>query len=371
MNFRKAARRLHLWCSLSIGMLLVLIGLSGAALVYYVEIDRVLHPVLDVKPQSPDWDKALVTLRTAYPDKSGAWRLEVTTDNGAIPARYNNPVEKMGQGFAPMMVWLSSDGTQILRRDYWGDYLMTWLYNLHFQLLMGDVGTAIVGYLGLFSLVLLLTGLLSWWPRRGQWLKALRFKKRSAIIGLLYDWHKITGLLFLLPLLLLSLTGAMLALPVETRLVLSLFSELKQPNVPKTVVTVQGGLLIAPSVAAKLALAALPDAKLAWIETPVMEGGFYRLRLQAHQDPSRRFPHSYVYIDAVTTEVVSVFNNPTQGAANTILNWLHPLHDGSVFGGIGRVIWLLSGLSCLLLFVLGLWRWLLRKPYFHWNNKPI
>ncbi len=361
MNFRKVSRRLHLWCSLSIGALLVLISLSGAALVYYVEIDRLLHPALDVAPQYPDWDKALATLRTAYPDKTGAWRFEVTMDNGAIPARYNNPSEKIGQGFTPMMVWLSPDGTQILRRDYWGDYLMTWLYNLHFQLLMGDTGTVIVGYLGLFSLVLLFTGLLSWWPSNGQWLKALRFKKRGAIIGLLYDWHKITGLLFLLPLLLLSLTGTMLALPAETRSILTLFSELKQPSVPKVVVTTQGNLLIVPSIAARLALTALPDAKLAWIETPTTKGGFYRIRLQAQQEPSRRFPHSYVFIDAATAQVMSIFDNTKQGATNTILGWLHPLHDGSVFGNLGKVVWLLSGFSYLLLFVLGLWRWLLKQ----------
>ena len=361
MNARKLARRLHLWCGLSLGGLMVIIGLSGAALVYYVEIDRALHPVLDIKPQSPNWDQALETVRMAYPDKLGGWRFEVTSDKGAIPARYYNPAEKTGQGFAPMMVWLSPDGKQILRQDYWGDYLMTWLYNLHYQLLMGDTGKSIVGYLGLVTLVLLLSGLVSWWPKSGQWLKALRFKTRTVTIGLLYDWHKMVGLLFLLPLLLLSLTGAMLALPGQTDSVLSIFNSVSQPSVPQPVITRSDKEVITPSAAVVSALNALPKAQLAWIETPALGSSLYRLRLQVEDDPSRRFPHSYVYINAFTAKVESIVDYRTQGPSNTLLNWLHPLHDGTLFGHIGRIIWLLSGLSCLLLFVLGLWRWLLKR----------
>ncbi|QYJ79309.1 PepSY-associated TM helix domain-containing protein [Shewanella acanthi] len=357
MNLRKLARRLHLWSSLSIGAFLVLLSLSGAALVYYVEIDRFLHPALDVSSQSPDWDRALSTLRTVYPDKTGPWRFEVTEDKGAIPARYYNPIEKQGQGFAPMMVWLSPDGTQILRRDYWGDYLATWFYNLHFQLLMGKTGEVIVGYLGLCSVLVLLTGLMSWWPKVGQWRKGLSFKRRSAMIGRLYDWHKIIGLIFLLPLLLLSLTGTMLALPDETKAILNLFSKVEKPSAT-AVLNIKPS--VTPSVAASTALLAIPNARLAWIETPPKVGGGYRMRLQVEGDPSHRFPQSYVYVDAGTGEVTSVFDITRQGASNKILNWLHPLHDGSVFGSFGRVLWLLTGVSCLLLFVLGLWRYVLR-----------
>jgi uncharacterized iron-regulated membrane protein len=126
---QRLVRKVHLWLGLSLGALFVLLGLTGSVLVFYTEIDRQLNPALAVAAAPPDWDQAVRTLRTAFPDKQGPWRLEVTQDRGAIPARYYNPPETAGRAFAPMMVWLSPDGRHVLRQDFWGDYAMTWIYD--------------------------------------------------------------------------------------------------------------------------------------------------------------------------------------------------------------------------------------------------
>ena len=82
--------------------------------------------------------------------------------------RYYNPPETAHRDFAPLMAWLSPDGTRVLRRDFWGDYAMTWIYDLHYRLQFGKVGGVIFGYAGLGLLALLLSGLWAWWPR-GSW----------------------------------------------------------------------------------------------------------------------------------------------------------------------------------------------------------
>nr|WP_302051660.1 PepSY domain-containing protein [Sphingopyxis sp. BSNA05] len=114
--------------------------------------------------------------------KQGPWRFEVTGKPGAIPARYYNPPERAGHDFRPMMVWLSPDGSQILRRDYWGEYAVTFIYDLHYRLLLGETGGAILGWLGFVLLALLLSGLWAWWPR-GSWRKALRLKPGATRTG--------------------------------------------------------------------------------------------------------------------------------------------------------------------------------------------
>jgi len=362
MNWRKLSRRLHLWSGLSAGLLLIVTALTGSVLVFYIEIDRALHTEISTyqRETDPDWDTILRTLRTQYPDKTGSWRFEVTTNQGAIPARYFNPQETEGRNFAPLMVWLTADGKQILRQDFWGDTLMTWLYDLHYQLLLNNTGAKIIGWFGLVAAVMLLTGLLAWWPRKGQWLKALRFKRRNSAIGLLYDWHKLLGLFFIIPLLLLCLTGTMLSLPTETRTILSALSgPVNTPDIPAEEAI--HAVTVSPSVAIAAAQTALPEARLAWIETPAVQGRFYRLRMQVPGDPSLRFPRSYVYIDAATADVLSVFDYRQQGTSNTILDWLHSLHDGSAFGLFGRVLWVVAGIACLVLFIVGLWRWRLRS----------
>jgi|TARA_R110001606_G_scaffold54853_5_gene134226 uncharacterized iron-regulated membrane protein len=343
-------------------MFFVILCLSGAALVYYPQIDTWLHPELANAAQQPcDYNTALKTLRMQYPDKLGPWRFEVTPEQQFIPARYYNPQETQGQDFAPMMVWLSADGSTLLRQSFWGDYLVTWLYNLHFTLLLGSTGTIIVGYLGIGSALLLLTGLVAWWPKSGFWLRQLRFKRRAALLGRMYDWHKTIGLVMLLPLFILTSTGAMLALPKETNGLLGwALGKVESAARPAPQLTFSNPQ-ISVTQAVKIAQTQLPKARLAWIETPSVNQGYYRLRMQVSDDKSTRFPNSYIDINPRSGEVVKVFDLRQQGISNQIKNWLHPLHNGSVGGLSLKVLWIIASLASLGLAWLGWYRYYLRK----------
>jgi uncharacterized iron-regulated membrane protein len=352
-RLRRMVRRLHLWLGLSFGALLVLLGLTGSVLVFYPELDRALHPEIQIEGE-PDYDAALTTLRAAFPDKGGPWRLEVTGEDGAIPARYYNPPERPGYAFRPLMVWLAADGSAVLRRDYWGEYAVTFIYDLHYRLLLGEFGGKLVGWLGFGILALLLSGLWAWWPR-GSWAKAFRVKRHAHRLRALRDWHKQAGLWGLAFLLILSGTGIMLALPEESDTALNA-AGLTVHHMP-TVGAASAPLATTPSQASAAALAALPGARIAWIETPPATGGAWRLRMQVPGDPSRRFPHSFVWVDGANGAVLAV-QDARKGAAGTVVNnWLHALHDGSAGGLWGRVLALISGLVPLALFVTGWLRW--------------
>ncbi len=231
--------------------------------------------------------------------------------------------------------------------------------HLHFSLLTGATGTLVVGYIGIASIVLLISGFFAWFPKPGQWVKALKFKSRSSKIGLLYDWHKLIGLTFCIPLLALTVTGVMLAIPKQTDPILTaLVSDINSP--PKTQIQPSKQTDISLSQAVLIAEKALPNARLAWIETPSNLNAIYRLRFQTVNDPSYRFPHSYIEVNALTGKLESVFNIDKQSTASKIKNWIHPLHDGSIGGNILKVIWVLSGFGSAALFIIGVYRWLVR-----------
>ncbi|QHJ12432.1 hypothetical protein FX988_02689 [Paraglaciecola mesophila] len=377
---RKYARRLHLWLGLSLGLLLVVICLSGAALVFYVEIDAWLHPVLERKQATTDttWDNTLATLNTAYPDKNGAWRIEVNDSNRPISARYYTPSETRNEGFAPLMVWVSHDGNTVLRQGYWGHYLVTWLYDLHYTLLFGETGTVLIGYMGLAALIMLLSGLVAWWPKQGQWGKSIKFKARNSAVGRLYDWHKVLGLISFIPLSVLIITGVMLALPKETNFMLSQLLEpvqsakklvLEHPNSTDKNISIEQALLAARS-AVTFHLSTYQGFNnqqtklgLAWIQTPDNTGlssRYFTFRFQTPSDPSTRFPNTFVKVDAQSAAVIDIFSTWDYGTANIIKGWLHALHDGSAGGIVLRVFWLLIGSAVLLLFLLGFMRWRIR-----------
>lgn len=357
---RKLVRRLHLWLGLSLGGLFVLLGLTGSLLVFYTEIDQLLHPEIRVEQRvAPDWNNALQTVRTAFPDKGGAWRFEVRGDGGAIPARYYNPPETAGRDFAPMMVWLSPDGRKMLRRDYWGDSAMTFIYDLHYRLLLGKTGGVVLGYAGIALFFLLLSGFWAWWPK-GRWRKALRYKGGAAESRKLRDQHKLAGLVALPLLLVLSVTGVMLELPQESDAVLG--AAIGPVDVlPDLVSRHSEGLQISPNEAVAAARASLPRARIAWIEVPAVGNGVFRIRVQQPSDPSARFPHSFVWIDQHDGSVLAVTDAEKAGASTTINNWLHPLHDGSFGGLTTRILTAFSGVFPLFLFWTGFRRWRKRR----------
>lgn len=365
-RLRRRVRELHLWLGLGAGGLLVLLGLTGSILVFYPELDALLHP--EIRPAAaaeastpPDWDRALATVRRSFPDKAGPWRFEVTGDPGAIPARYYDPPERAGRAFAPMMVWLSPDGSRVLRRDYWGEYAMTFIYDLHYRLLLEDRGRVLLGWSGFVLLALLLSGLWAWWPR-GSWAKALRLKLAAPGQRALRDWHKLAGLAGLLVLALLTLTGIMLELPEESDAALAAAGlGLDPPPQVRLEAGGQGATAISVAAAIRAGHAALPQARLAWIETPPAGGGSYRLRMQVPGDPSRRFPHSFVWVDGGSGKAIAVQDARHARGGTTVNNWIHPLHDGSAGGLAGRLLVALCGLLPLVLFVTGLLRWRSRR----------
>jgi len=358
-RLRRAVRKVHLWLGLSLGGLFVLLGLTGSVLAFYPELDALLHPEIRVEGRfPPDFDRALETVRRVYPDKAGPWRFEVTGETGAIPARYYKPPERAGHGFRPMMVWLSPDGSTILRRDYWGEYAMTFVYDLHYRLLLGETGGTVLGWTGFALLAMLLSGLWAWWPR-GSWAKALRIKRHAPPQRALRDWHKLAGLSGSLFLILLTGTGIMLELPEESDTALTAIG---LPVAPMAHVHAPAApMLIAPSRAVATAQTALPGARVAWIETPPASGGAYRLRMQVSGDPSLRFPHSFVWVDGASGKVLAVQDARTAPSGTTVNTWVHPLHDGSAAGLTGRILAALVGLIPLVLFITGWLRWRARR----------
>ena len=97
----------------------------------------------------------------------------------------------------------------------WGDYFVTFVYDLHYTLLFDKPGKVVVGILGLLMLVSLLSGLWLWWPSRKRWRAALAPVLRDGAVRRIYDLHALGGAYGVVLLIVLALTGAGLEAAVE------------------------------------------------------------------------------------------------------------------------------------------------------------
>ncbi|TYC56510.1 PepSY domain-containing protein [Zoogloea oleivorans] len=359
------ARRLwldvHLYVGLVLGGLFALLGLTGSVLVFYLGVDEALNPALQVsRPviEAPSPDAVLSRVQAVYPEHDGPWRIEMPLDaNDALRVRYYNPPETAGRGFAPLMLSLDPDSLQVTSGRLWGDYAVTWLYDLHYTLLLGSAGKTAVGIAGLVLLVSLFSGLYLWWPSRARLGAALKPVLRRGVVRKTYDLHVLSGVYGFVVLAVLALTGSVLALPDEARSVVDRFSPLRPSFRAPAGLLEEGATPIPLAEAVRIAQARFPGAELRWIETPGRAGKPISVRFHQAAEPGRRFPRSQVWVHPASGDILAVRDPLENSGGDTFMDWMHPLHNGEVFGLAGRLLACLGGLLPTLAFATGWLRW--------------
>ena len=361
MLMRRYLLKVHLYLGLLLGGAFALLGLTGSFLVFYPEIDRGLNPELvnpSVMHSPPSVQAWFDHLHAQFPQRKGPWRIEIprSTDQ-VVFARYLKPEETDPNVFAPMVVALDPNSGAVLNARMWGDYLVTWVYDLHYSLLMGKLGTVLVSLLGMALLVSVVLGVYLWLPRGKQRLIKAIPKVRTGSKKAIYDMHSYTGAYGAVLLLLMVVTGVGLATPQWVEPVVNLFSVRMEKQTVYSAVPVPGTKRITADQAISAGLAVFPTAKLRWIEAPIKVEDVYVLRLQQPNEPSQRFPKTFVWIDQFSGEVLASRDALKVSSGDVFFDWLHPLHNGEAFGLTGRILAFVSGLLPLALLLTGWIRW--------------
>jgi uncharacterized iron-regulated membrane protein len=362
MFLRRIFLKMHLYLGLVLGGAFALLGLTGSFLVFYPEIDRWLHPELvnhSVTQPTLSVQAWFDHLHTQFPERKGAWRIEIPRSaDQAVFARYLKPEETDPNVFAPMVVALDPSSGAVLSTRIWGDYLVTWVYDLHYSLLMGNKsGKLMVSLLGIALLVSTVLGVYLWLPRGKQrFVKALP-KVRTGRKKAIYDMHSYTGAYGAVLLLLMVATGVGLSTPQWVEPVVNLFSVRMEKQTVYSAIPMPGAKRITADQAVSAALVVFPTAKLRWIEAPITLEDVYVLRLQQPDEPSQRFPKTFVWIDQFSGEVLASRDALKQSSADVFFDWLHPLHNGEAFGLAGRLFAFLTGCLPVALLLTGWIRW--------------
>ena len=188
---RRAIFQIHLWTGVAAGLYLLLVSVTGSVLVFRVELSRAstLPPITVKVSGSPLSETALkdVALK-AYPD----YQVTQIFLNAKDPTR-------------PAEVWLERRGRkkQQLFNPYTGAELgpaitfgfrtVTWLLDLHDNLLAGPTGRLVNGIGGLLLTLLCLTGTVIWWPGVKTWRRGLLLRWGVNWKRLTWDLHNVVG----------------------------------------------------------------------------------------------------------------------------------------------------------------------------------
>lgn len=219
LPMRELWLRLHRWLALSLGLLLALLGLSGALLELKGPILRweVGATMLQLAPgehgtrlEQDAWIKAasdaypqLHKVFGAAPPRQGFLESDNVIVFGALK-------ERPGTGIAMIDPYNGAPRGFFVFEDLW----LAKLVALHRSLLLPQAwGSTLVLVCGLVLLGSLGSGLYLWWPGRRSWWKAASLRPCSQGTRRLREWHNLAAAWLNLPLLLIAASGAWLARP--------------------------------------------------------------------------------------------------------------------------------------------------------------
>ncbi|VVM77363.1 PepSY domain-containing protein [Pseudomonas fluorescens] len=355
---KKTLFQLHWFFGISAGLVLALMGITGATVSFQDEILSVLNPtVLQVEKQVAGVlppAELVEKIEGASGKKVAMIWVETDSGNAARVSFTPPPGERRGEMryFNPYTADFMGN---VVGQDFFG-----FMLQLHRFLAMGDTGRQITGACTLILVFFCLSGLYLRWPRQWNswraWL-TLDWKKKGRSFN--WDLHSVAGTWCLVFYLLAALTGLSWSYEWYNKGLTRLLSDSPQNE------RVRGGRGPAPSGPAPAAdyaamwssiySAAGPALSAYNIRMPPVAGQpatvFYLLNSSPHDRALNQ-----ISLDPATGIVKRHDRYSDKSLKAQLLTSIYALHVGSYFGIVGRIILTLSSLTMPLFFVTG---WLL------------
>jgi uncharacterized iron-regulated membrane protein len=323
--------KIHLWTGIAAALLLLVIGVSGALLVFEDQIDAGLNPhIFRVQPQ--DRALSLVEAEAAlekafpghrilsfdipqYPDHSAVARVSPQTGPGFNVA-YN---QFTGQVLGKI------DNVRFTRK----------LHIFHAQLLAGRAGSEFVGWGAVFLLFLALSGIYLWWPR-----KRIGVDWNSSGTKFQFDLHNTVRILSSIALLCFAVTGIIVHWEDEAGKFASQISGTPlHPVVPQINAPPRGeeGRLN-PDELLAMAIHAAPGAAPTAIDLPDDPGDPALVLLKYPEDrtPAGR---TRIYLDPYTGQVLASTDTRKVPVAVMYASRLNrEIHTGDIYGWPSKLL---------------------------------
>ncbi|QDU61967.1 PepSY-associated TM helix [Planctomycetes bacterium Pan216] len=390
--------RWHFFAGVLLSPFILVLSLTGAIYLFAAEIEDWIHRdvlFVDAQPEvTIDYQAVIEAARAAvpggtvtqvqlHPDPSRATVVSVTPPSEEKPEREG---EAKGKRRRPDSTEVSIDPVTLAVLDTRDGRRVSTLFfglilKIHRQLFIGTTGRVIIELATCWSIILFLTGLFLWWPRRKEKVKGVWVPRwKSQFYVLLRDVHAVAGLYLLPVCLLIASTGLFYTVVwgESFRFVTTSLVALAEGEEP-------GGDSKRPRNRTK--------DKPGDIENEVLVPPSYSLR-QVAEACRAEYPDSTITItlpksndDHYGIATINDYARGTYGAMNsigfkmnrddgTVTNttdlwdnkdywwhtWVYPLHVGSVLGPYTKVVWLIACLVLAVLPVTGLWMWWKRRP---------
>jgi uncharacterized iron-regulated membrane protein len=354
-SFKRAMRTLHLWLGIALCVPMILIGLSGSALLVQREILWLSVPAVSASGEPQSLSRIVAAAEASMPVKAN-W-LEIPRSPGRpaavqfiVSSRPNRTVEVLVDPVSLKVLGSS----ELVRRGP----VMAFLVRIHEFLMLPDrVGLPAVGWTAIAMTMMGLSGIILWWPRKGRWLAAFLVKRGARGLRLHLDLHHAAGIWGLLIFLVLSISGIYLAFP---QTVSGALQAALPPQTESAIKPIPPGFPkmwpFAPEEAVAIAQAAVPDATPVGVLLPRTQEAALMVQMET-RGIAPSIPPVTVAFDPSNTGKIHIDDPRNYPLSDRILNLLYALHFSVGAGQVWTFLVFLAGLLPLFLAVTGITIW--------------
>lgn len=330
-RLRRLWLKVHRWLGLSLGAVLMVAALTGSAMLLAEPLDESLNQALFRVPDASTVDYRAVV-------ESLKADLGSDTDITLRPPRQEGEsFQAHVRGSWKGTVYLHPSSGEILGRRGEAEGVMGVLFALHSNLFAGEAGRAMLTFAAFAYLLMFASGVYLWWPAR--WGNALSIRWSAGGRLALFDWHRVTGVVFGVLVLLAVLSGAYMAWPPLAGMVNAL------SDAPPAAPPLVSGGPARPEIveqAVARARAAFADAAVGYVQIPAKPTLPIRVRLRLPDDPHPNGLTS-VWLHPDGTALIRIDQWSDLSPGTQAYSYIYPFHTGELWGPVWTVVIFVTG----------------------------
>lgn len=362
VTVKKIVGKLHLWLGLSSGLVVFIIAITGCIYAFQVEIQNMTQPYRFVAEQSapvlpPSRLKAIA--ENELPGKHVHAVLYEGTAKAAQVIFFN-----LEPDYYYYLVYLNPYSGEVLQVEDMETNFFRFILDGHFYLwLPHEIGQPIAASATLIFVVMLITGLILWWPKNKAAAKQrfsikwnARWRRKN------YDLHNVLGFYVMSIAIILSLTGLVWGFQWFAQTYYAVAGgekSLVYMDPPSDTTAVNHADVPAIDRVWNKMRQLYPEAKVIEVHPP--ETSSSSIAANANPDADTYYKIDYRYFDQYTLKELSVdhiygrYDEAT--AADKLMRMNYDIHVGAILGLPGKMLAFFAGLICASLPITGTYIW--------------
>ncbi|QJB37153.1 PepSY domain-containing protein [Chitinophaga oryzae] len=389
MPFKKTILKIHRWLGLASGLVVFILGITGCIYAFIDELKPVVYKQrmyveAPVGARRLPLDVVREKAQAAVGEKYKLQLAEVPAGANRSVSFRTLKVNPDGLSYATYMeyfyrIYVDPYTGKVLKIENTKWEFFNLVVNLHINLLLGPkIGGTIVNWSVIIFLVMLISGIVLWWPAnkaaakqrfRFKWKESTKWKRKN------YDLHNILGFYSMAVLLIISITGLVISYPWVSNSIQWIANGGKPTVLPAPVFsdTTNVNAYSLEKILSDAVIKA-PQGTMFFVSIP--KDGKAAVSVFARRDGKPLYKATRMQYDQHSATMLSRRTFSDMGNGERINAMNYDIHVGAVLGIPGKILAFLASLIAASLPVTGFYIWWGRRnkkqaaPQVNKNSQP-